>query len=107
MRGGPRRTAADLEQVVVADAHDLLPAVHDDRALLDDAVRANDDRACDREDGRLWVYDGAGPDGDVALELDVLADDGLGMDRELVAATWRGAVSEQPGVGSVDREEQT
>ena len=69
--------------------------VDDDGTFLDDAAGAYDDGAGDGEDGRLWVDDracvrvrrGRGPgesrrrrtgaDGDVALELYILADDGL------------------------------
>ena len=32
--------------------------------------------------------DGAGSDGDVAFEIDILADGRFGMDRELVPSEW-------------------
>jgi hypothetical protein len=118
------RTAADLEEVVVPDAHHLLSSAY----AVSSAAAAGDTAggphrftmialssmiqfapitigpamakmvafgcttvpAVCYSDCALRAGAGqaarTGADGDVALELDVLADDGLGVDRELVAA---------------------
>jgi hypothetical protein len=81
-----RRTTADFKQVVVSDTHDLLASVDDDGTLFDDTVGADDDGASKSKDGRLGMDDRAWSDGDVALEIDVLADDRLRVDRKLVAS---------------------
>jgi len=79
---------ADFKQVVVSYAHDLLASVDDDGSLFDDAVGADDDGASKSKDGRLWVNDRARSNSDVALEIDVLADDSFRVDRKLVAYGW-------------------
>ena len=72
---GERRTTADFEQVVVSDAHHLFTTVDDDGGFFDDAARADDDWPSESKDGRFGVNDGAGADGDVAFEIDILTND--------------------------------
>lgn len=52
-------------------------SVDDDHGLLDDAASANDDGPGECKYGRFRMHDRTGADGDVALEVDVLADHGL------------------------------
>jgi hypothetical protein len=82
--------------------------VYQNGALLHYAVRPNDNRPCDGEYGRFRVDNSAcvhiiqwvcfqnyceeqartGTDGDVALEINVLADNCTRVDSELVATAW-------------------
>ena len=82
--GRTRRTTADFEQVVVSDAHHFFATVDDDGGFFDDAARADDDGPSESKDGRLGMDNGAGSDGDVAFEIDILTNDRFRMDRKLV-----------------------
>lgn len=58
---------ADLDEVEVADPHGLASSVDDDRVLLDDVVRPDEDGPRDGEYGGFGVDDRTGAYGDVAL----------------------------------------
>jgi len=79
-------STANFKEVVVAYAHDLFAPVDDDCALFDNTSRAYDDGACDGEDGCLRMHDSTCADGNIAFQLNILTDDGLGVDRELVSS---------------------
>jgi len=76
--------AADLEQVVVPDAHHFFAAVDDDGSLFDDAARADYDWPSESKDGGLGMNHRAWPDGNVAFEIDILTNNRLRVDRKLV-----------------------
>ena len=61
--------------------------VDEDDAFLDDTASSDDDRAGNGENSRLGMNYGPCADSDVALEFDILADNGFRVDGELVAAT--------------------
>lgn len=84
-----RMTSLRLEAIErergMMDESEGLPVDEDD-PLLDNAASADNDWPGDGKDGRFGVNYGACANGDVALEFDVLTDDGFGVDGELVAA---------------------
>lgn len=104
MKLSEKHTAAYFKEIVVSNAHDLFAPVHDNRSFLNNAPRANHDRACNCKDCSFWMHNGSFrrnishlkpscktvtrtcTDGYVSLELDILAHNGFGVNRKFVAA---------------------
>lgn len=84
--GGAFDATANFEEIIIPYSHDFFPSVHDNSALFDDATHPNHNWTCNGEYSCFGVYDCARAYGDVTLELDILANDGFGVNGELVAS---------------------